>query len=277
MYQLPMMNPKDIKAVADWIELYATVHNQNYSKTDASAEIEQQSVTEPSEDFIASVWQELQRREKLYGANPPFKIHSRTIEPLEVGQGNLPYLMCLLLSVFGNPENTTETGKLFERISEQAIKTYYDAKTLIYGHPANYSVEDIAELLCEKFNCRPHSDFKDRGLDIIAWKPFDDGRPGQLIMLFQCAAGHNWKSKLCELPLNAWSTYISFGCTPPTKGFLTAQLVTDVEKFFEHSLESGLLFDRARIFRCINADNIPTQLYEDIEKWCNDKLSFYNS
>src|SRR5436190_627414 len=38
-------------------------------------------------------------------------------------------------------------------------------------------------------------DAKDEGVDSIAWRPFLDRRPGQKIILLQCAAGSDWKDK----------------------------------------------------------------------------------
>jgi hypothetical protein len=268
---IPLDNSDSKDEVADWVELHAIFEENEVSKTEVNSAIEDWKGSEPEESFINDVWLELERREFLYGEKPPFTVASSVIVPKIKWEDNPEYLMCLLLSIFGNPEDTTATGKLFERLSGEAIKNYLGGHIIIYGHPSKQNVNDIAKALCERFNFQPSSNFKDRGLDVIGWKSFEDRRPSQVIVLFQCAAGHNWKSKLHELPIEAWCKYIAWGYDP-IKGFSLPQIVSH-EEFEECSFAAGVLMDRARIYRNTFNHDLGDELRDQIRTWCCNKIS----
>ena len=270
MYCVPISNPDSKEEVADWVELFVALNKESISKAAVGSFVEKSRGSEPDETFVDNIWVELERREKLYGDNPPFKVEPRNIIPSINWEKNPEYVMCLLLSIFGNTENATATGKLFERLSAEAIKKYLGSEIIIYGHPSYYSAEEIAEKLNERFNYRPSSNFKDRGLDIIAWKPFGDSRLGQLIVLFQCASGHNWRSKLLMLPLKDWCSYITWGCDP-LKGFTLPQIVAQ-DEFETCSHDGGILIDRARIYRNSLSADFGDSLREELKNWCDNKI-----
>ncbi|RZK58475.1 MAG: hypothetical protein EOO87_00145, partial [Pedobacter sp.] len=120
---------------------------------------------------------------------------------------------------------------------------------MIYGFPSDQDVKYIAEkFLGEKFIALPPSYRKDRSLDIIARKPWDDLRPSQIVLLIQCAAGNNWKQKLNDLNLTAWTKYIHFAAMP-IKGFTVPVIISDETALQEHSYDAGIIIDRARLYR----------------------------
>ena len=56
------------------------------------------------------------------------------------------------------------------------------------------------------------------GVDVVAWHPFGDRRPGQVVLLAQCAGGSNWKDKARDPKLETWRHHIEF-LAPPLGGF----------------------------------------------------------
>jgi hypothetical protein len=270
-------NPTSKNDVANWAEFYICVFQSNLSKTELSSFLEASSGSEPSPEFIDDVWQELTSRESLYGNEPPYQVDNREIIS-KIEWINLPeYLVCVILSIDGAAENSCATGKLFEKISCEAVKSYIGGDAIIYGFPQKQTLEEIANILNERFNYNPTSNFKDRGVDIIAWKSFDDSRKSQMVGLFQCAAGYNWKKKLLEVPIDAWRSYISWSSTLPFKGFVTP-VVIDEEVFHETTLAGGLMIDRPRLYRYIkSASTINQPLKAELITWCNEKITSINN
>jgi len=276
MPKLIIDNPSSKNDVANWAEFYICVQN-NLSKTELSSYIESSSGSEPNPEFIDDVWQELTSRESLYGNEPPYNVENREVI-CKINWLNFPeYLVCVILSIDGNAENSCATGKLFEKISCEAVKNYIGGEAIIYGFPQKQTLEEIAYLLNERFNYNPTSNFKDRGVDIIAWKSFDDSRKSQMVGLFQCAAGYNWKKKLLEVPIDAWRNYISWSSTLPFKGF-TTPVVIDEEIFHETTLTGGLMIDRPRLYRYIRSALIANSaLKSELITWCTEKITAINN
>lgn len=270
-------NPSSKNDVANWAEFYICVSQSNLSKTELSSFLEASSGSEPNAEFIDDVWQELTSRESLYGSEPPYQVDSREIISKIDWQSLPEYLVCVILSIDGAAENSCVTGKLFEKISCEAVKSYIGGDAIIYGFPQKQTLEEIANILNERFNYNPTSNFKDRGVDIIAWKSFDDNRKSQMVGLFQCAAGFNWKKKLLEVPIDAWRGYISWSSTLPFKGFVTP-VVIDEEVFHETTLSGGLMIDRPRLYRYIKNASVANQtLKTELVTWCNEKITSINN
>lgn len=276
MFNYDIPSPNDINVVADWAEFYIAYLEESLSKAALSSTIEQSRGIEPPEDFVISVWNELEIRKNRYGDNCPYSISSLVIEPI-INWKEIPdYMLCLIFSLEGNPntdaESASNSGKLFERVSQKAVKSYIQGECIVYGHPHDQDVSDIANnLLKEKFNQLPPTYRKDRNLDLFAWKPFEDNRASQIIMLIQCAAGHNWKTKLTELSIRAWELYIHFAA-PLIKGFSIPRIISDREDLLEHSRDAGVIFDRTRIYKNILSTQRDEEFVEEINTWCDSRL-----
>lgn len=273
MINFDIPDASDIGNVADWIELSVAYSQESISKSEVSSKIEGALADEPSDAFISSVWDELDLRMQLYGEYPPFICDSMEVIPNLVWEENPEYLMCLILSLTGNPSNPTPTGKLFEKISMEAVKNYLNGKAIVFGHPSPFTILQLSQLTKEKFKSELPANYNDRGLDVIAWKPFNDNRGNQVIVLMQCAGGHNWTSKTGDVVLRAWKEkYMTFGCTP-VRGFSTVVVISDSDRFEEISFEADLLFDRPRIY--CNTINFALEgtLRPDILNWCNDRIA----
>ena len=269
MIQFTISDPDSIEYVADWIELYITLNDESISKSSLTSYLAQEKGEDPESSFIDDVWLELEYRQQLYGSTPPFEINSHSIKPKIKSDESPEYVMCLLLSILGNSEDTTNTGKLFERLSGETIKNYTQGNIIIYGFPSKQTVEEIAKSTKERFNFSPTSNFKDRGLDIIAWRSFEDGRCGQIVILFQCASGNNWRSKLLGLPIEAWNNYIAWG-SKPLKGFTLPKIIKK-DLFSECSYEAGVILDRTRMYKYFAP--LDSTLKTEIKVWCDTKIS----
>jgi len=272
-YEFSIDEPQSISYIADWIELYITANKTSLSKSEVQSNIESAQGYEPEETLIDTIWNELERRELLYGRNAPFKLEERSISFNELWIERKDYLMCLVLSLFGNGIDTTRTGTLFEKVSEKAVRKYLHSKeTVLYGTAPRPPLQQIIGRMFERYKASPPSFRQDRKADIIAWKPFGDKRSSQIIILFQCAAGNDWKAKINEVCLPAWATYANWG-SYLMKGFCLPKLISR-EEFEEYSLDGGLLLDRARI--CRNTIIFDNELKQEIKNWCSSMLDYHS-
>lgn len=282
MIEIP--DPESSERVADWIELNLATGEKQFSKAIVSSIVEGASGQETSEAFLSSVWRILDYREDLY-ARKFFKVEDRTISTQLNNALPAPneYLICLFLSLFGVQGNTQAPSKLFERLTREAVENYLTGKAIVFGWPfekvngdeetaIKLNVMNVANKLNEKFYETPASRFKDRGLDVIGWIPFEDGRSGQSVILIQCAAGHNWTGKL-PVPIDAWSQYIHWACNP-IKAF-AVPCVVDEREWHESSTDKGILFDRIRLMNLLQSGIKEKDLNKEINAWVKSQLADY--
>ena len=118
---------------------------------------------------------------------------------------------------------------------------------------------------------RPEARYKDRGVDIISWMPFpepdyDNRRSSQLVVLSQCAAGHDWRKKTRELPMAAWTQYIHWA-TDPMRAFAVPCVIgEDMWHDIAREVE-GLVFDRIRIINQLSRGVQDAALRDALETW----------
>lgn len=271
--------------VADWIELYLATEHRPISKMEVRSNVSLVSGedSEGSEDvfeaFISDIWQELERRQGYY-LESPFFIKGNQVIPNVDSTPMSSYKMCLILSMAGNAYNTSETGKLFERLVSEALKKYV-GKAEVFGWPfdANQSpddmtilgakTEEMASKLNERFKETPAIRFKDRGLDVVGWKPFGEKRSGQLVLLVQCAAGHDWKKKK-PVPIDAWREYIHWASSP-IRAFAVPCVVSKRDWHDVHK-DLGLIVDRIRLFNLLLEGIEDENLQGELESWVSSQL-----
>lgn len=274
MYNFEILDPTSFHFMADWVELFITSNQRSIAKAEIKTVLNNVTAKEPSDDYIANLWGELIRREKLYGDNPPFIVNQGNIENNLDWKTQPFYLTCLILSIFGNRTIILETAQLFERISNEAIKNYFQGESFIFGFPSPLRLQEIAPRMSETFVSEPPAHYKDRGVDLISWKPFKDDRPSQIVVLTQCASGKQWREKLSGIVIRSWNQYIHWR-TEPILAFTLPQMISnDPDVFEEYSNAGGILFDRARIYRNLHNQNInDSQLNQNLLDWCETRLS----
>lgn len=259
-------DPSNHYAVADWAELYVLLFGRTLSRATLIRHIDM--ATGGTDSDVNAIWQELKRRIELYGPQPPYVVQDEHLEPQFGSWEKRPaYMMCLLLSMLGNQHDTISTGTLFERLSAIAINTYLGGQSILYGKDRP-KLKVVAYLLNERFATEPSTNFNDRGVDLIAWKPFPDTRSSQLILLLQCASGWNWKRKTRDISQRAWDHYIHWAAAPSI-GFTIPGIVAR-DNFDDIADDAGIILDRARLYT--NVPKLPRSLNSDVKKWCKRKI-----
>ncbi len=281
---LALDDADDAERVADWIELELSLGEAAFSKSRVAAIIRDASGDEPSEAYLSDIWQHLRRRAGLY-SSPFFEIQGDLIVRRDdVKDGRLEYETCLFFSLYGASAQTGADPKLFERMSAEAIAHHINGEVFVFGWPAlpnvqkaiGERVKQACELLRERFVEAPATQYKDRGVDVISWLPFAEPdyasrRSGQLVVLSQCAAGHDWRDKTHELPMASWTQYIHWA-SDPIAGFAVPCVITDDEWHDVAREVKGLVFDRVRMIRHLPHGVKDVGLKSALETWRNDQI-----
>lgn len=276
---IQLSNPKSVSKVADWIEITVATTLERIAKSRVASVVERESGSEPAESFLSDVWRQLEYRARLY-RNPIFSVAERTIEPVPGAHVSAEYLACLIWSLVGVQGNTQQPGKLFERITRKAVEVYLTGRAIVVGWPfepeegeteesqIQRKIRQVADETRERFVETPPARFNDRGVDVVGWIPFFDGRTAQIVLLVQCTAG-DWKGKN-PVPLDNWRQYIHW-TRDPTIGFAVPRIIFDNE-WHERVREKGMMFDRARIINLLPQDTYDPDLAAELQEWLREQL-----
>jgi len=210
---------------------------------------------------------ELEEREIACGRSNsayPFELGYQTVSAKRGTDWSI-YAFLLLLGRYGKDAGPpgSDGADLFERVCAAAAVEYFGgadhgAQSYLFGFPrrigkAGFSdaLDDLCLLLNEGggHRHRPTSRAqKDAKLDIVAWKAFDDGRPGKLIGFGQCATGADWPAKLTELLPDSfcrkWMHEVP--PVPPIRMFFIPFRL-ERSRWYAINSDGGVMFDRCRI------------------------------
>ena len=270
MVELP--DPESSEVIADWVELQLILGNERMSRHEVSSAIEAATGDEPDDVLLIDVWLELTRRQELY-ASAWFAVDGFGIESLSTDKTDAlaiaAYKTCLLLSLLGAKGQVVP--KLFERLTCCAISNFW-GKAIPWGNTGggmSLRMPKLCTEMNEIFSHSPPPESYDRGVDVVGWKPFQDKRSGQLVVLVQCAAGGDWKTKR-PAPLTAWCQYIHWA-SPPIIALAVPRIV-ETMLWHKQSTDVGLLLDRARLINLIDSSCSDKKLLNDLNKWINSQL-----
>ena len=261
--------------IADWLELQTIFSGKSLSKNKTISHIEHQ-VGNVKEEKIDSAFQELLRRLDLYGDTKPYTINNNIIIPEFDWKKYPEYVFCLIFSTHGASDADIGT-KLFERLTKECLDHFLGFESIIFGFPSSLSfkkqVDNLANECNEDRGDDPTSFDKDRGVDLVFWKSFNDNRNSHVYVLVQCAAGGKWNTKK-QIPLASWRRYISWNHTTTLPALVIAQII-ESEKWKNAVDEYGIVIDRARLFRVITSKKfkISSTLKKEIFIWCKSRLN----
>lgn len=269
-------NIENYNRVADWVELFVIKENKKISKQKIQTLFEEGGVD--VDDYISDVMNELDRRATLYGANSPFKVNGLRIEPNINWRDNPIHTLCLIFSTYGVDSDTKTGTTLFEEVGMELLKQFFQAEVVHLGFPTTTNLKSQIDNIAKSSNelrgaLNPPSREKDGGVDVIAWKPFNDSRNSQLKILAQCGAGADWKDKN-SIDIGTWNLYINWNYETTVPSMIIAQIV-ESDRWTKYSLKYGMLIDRVRLYRIFlaNKSRISTAFITKVEKWCKTILN----
>lgn len=273
MIELP--DTSYVSRIADWIELQILFSGKSLSKNKIISIIDDHS-GDADEVKIDSAIQELIRRLNLYGKVKPYDINGNIVTPAFDWKKFPELTLCLIFSTHGAADADKGT-KLFERLTKECVDQYFNFQSVHFGFPANIpfkqQLDYLATACSEDRNDDPSQFDKDRGVDVVSWKNFEDSRNSQIYLLIQCAAGGKWRDKKA-IPMTSWRRFIGWNFQTTIPAIAVSQII-EAEKWKNAVDDYGIVIDRARLYRMITAKGYKTEpsLKKEIHDWCKTKFN----
>jgi hypothetical protein len=223
------------------------------------------------EDLTGAIALEVQRRSLMMKVAYPFEITKGgglSYRPSNTGV----YEFCLAVArnPAGEAAGAPKASVIFELMARDVLASFFGngtrgfragAPSCTFENRGNSARETFLELQkqCGEFQWCPEAGFpeeptfqhlRDAGLDIVAWKPWPDGRLAQLFAIGQCACGKNDvdASKGRELSMGRLGIWLRPIChATPIRCFFVAHHIPNTLQLYEISKDAGVVFDRARM------------------------------
>lgn len=168
-------------------------------------------------------------RERVLGDAYPFRLEAGGVRVAERHAPNLSYIALLLATpISGIPvqgRDYEKSSRVVETISCAALRALLGpgARAVRFAWPSDEGrpreFPDAIRWLAEQMQIRLGTAYrpprrKDGGVDVIAWRPFPDGRPGFPIVLAQCTIEADFVAKARDIEVRIWSTWLGFDVDP---------------------------------------------------------------
>lgn len=280
---------KLVHLYADYVEVISLFSNDNFISTSdvedrfydegilhksKTADKNQAEANDETEKWINEIFAEIKNREFSFGIDYPFIVENsdkiRLKDPANINNRNKLYLFMLLasnLDIFNifQPELTTD----FEILSYESLNGFMPNPSIVksFGKNSEYigtaqqKIKLLANDIKVSINEETLSEIselgnQERGLDLVAWIPFEDSIANKLLVLCQCACGKEWFKKLSET--GRYENYFDLHRNKPVHAMFVPYSLLDIQKSrFHQSNEilNTLIFERKRILNFIQDDS----------------------
>lgn len=149
--------------------------------------------------------------------------------------------------------------QLLEELAAESAMSYLGnrSESMVFGTAASASgfpgrVNELCSRMAEGGGFVDHDNTasrqQDGKLDVVAWTPFSDRLPGQLIMFGQCKTGTHYNDQLAQLQPDAFcSKWLrTQPAATPARAFFLAEALPR-SGWRDSAVDAGVLFDRCRI------------------------------
>ena len=303
MFALPPQGEEpghDAVRLADWIELNLVMGESESLSIDEvkgalgdlppddSDDVERsiEGVGDSSESEAEAAFMELQRREDLLGGRYPLTVCGEVAALRADGASLDVYRFLVLLRARhlyprALGDDGLESGLLFEKLVTHALGSYVGSRPehrVRFGNAGGFrggglpgslprAVAELAKRMHEVSAGITSPEEGDYRADSVAWRPFSDGRPGQLVVIGQATISEgDWWNKQ---PADRWldRRLIRFRAPPlravafPETLSLTPSSELDGGRF------SSIPLDRLRLWVVLRHDPPPPELVRRINDW----------
>jgi hypothetical protein len=281
---------QDAAALVDWLETsLLTQEIDRISDTAITNAFSDADLGDESDALLANMLQAVGTRATVVGAaNYPVERQGLGFSRRGAWGDFLPYCFMLFVSLNQNYRELAFRGgtaskpaELFEKLASTALEKYLQCSVLRIGAPRRKPVPPgfpaaIAYLAKELGERVGHGDLErqtsgDDGVDLVGWRSFGDARASQAIILAQCAIGTDWRDKRDEVSLEMWRRHIDWH-SAPLKGFAVPFHHQEGNPWRETATRAGIILDRLRIARLVDAAALPPTERRQMVAWCQTRL-----
>lgn len=256
----------DSEAVADAIELelltgVANARPMSWVRASSVASVD----AKPTDlDLAVST---IHRRSQLLGNRYPIEVTNAGLKRRpSAGRG---VYEAMLFATTGNPSAgfplayLAGAAELFEHIVTHAARVLLGegAKAVRFGYPGDPGRPPEFPLaipwLVKKMKLKGGTAYrdparKDGGVDVVAWRPFPDGRPGFPIQLIQVTLEKNFSHKAGDINARLWSLLLGLDVDPTSVLAIPRTLPED--KRWSEVATRAILLERVRIAGLMPSD-----------------------
>ncbi|WP_129336316.1 hypothetical protein [Cellulomonas endophytica] len=267
--------------VADWVETALLVRGTRPLAYDELERLAQDEIGTGSAQ-VALATRALRRRADVLGAAYPFVVNDFALRARPDARRSV-YASLVLMSAGSVARATMSTTAaremevLFEQLAEQALARVWGdvGRAVRFGWPSEVgrpqsfpaAIKWLADLLGVPAGTgyRPPIR-KDGGVDVVAWRPFADGRSGFPVVLAQCTLQAELISKASDVEPRVWASWLTMDVDPVT-ALVVPQTIAD-DRLWEQLALRGMVVERLRL-----AELCGQQEVVGAPAWNNEVLS----
>lgn len=281
--------------LCDWIEASVILKENELSTSDVVDSLMENNIyidQDFAREMVSNAWFELEKRFKWIGNHCIFTISGEIIKK-STELANYPAeLFCLLLSIattydwwareFGH--DYTEQGELFELVTKASLEAQFSDWKIVQTGWCRTNTNQLRDVVTEVANCLGEElggfdlwdeiNAKERGLDLLCYRPFPDYRLGIPVYLMQCASGGNWEEKLKSPDIDVWNDMIRFR-NKPLRAFSVPFSFMDDEFLRNCVRVKGLVLDRCRLLRANEKGSnwLSDEVVARINSWAEQRIN----
>ncbi|MCA5923912.1 hypothetical protein [Curtobacterium oceanosedimentum] len=223
------MEFSSVEELADWIEtslVVATPKTLGIDRLNFLARAELNA----GEATVSSALAVMQNRAKVLGDDYPFGVNAVSVSSIRTSS-RVPYLTLLFMSP-GSPwrqiapaDELSDTASRFEELVRDGLSNFWGkgGQALLFGYPSkegrpqefSQAVRWLADIVGLRVGVgyRPPRR-KDGGVDVVAWRPFRDGRSGFPILLAQATIQKETFTKTSDIDSRLWASWLAMDVDP---------------------------------------------------------------
>lgn len=248
------------ESVADWIESTVLARGSRQMGWDEVDRIAEEEL-HVSPALVGLAGRVMRLRSSHLGKAYPFVVDDLAIR-CRSESTTQPYAALLHLApgspcrqlLFRDPTDVME--RIFEEIASLAAAQLWGSagRALRFGWPSDIgrpqAFGDAVAWLAQQMNLTPGAGYrppkrKDGGVDVVAWRPFPDGRPGFPILLVQCTLQAELESKSADIDTRVWASWLKMDVDPTTA--LATPSTIGAGPLWDQLTLRGLVLDRIRL------------------------------
>jgi hypothetical protein len=278
------MEFSSVEELADWIETslaVATPITLGIDRLNSLALLELNA----SEATVSSALAVMQNRAKALGDDYPFGVNAVSVRSVST-PSRVPYLTLLFMSP-GSPwrqlapaDELTDTASRFEELVRVGLSNFWGegGHALLFGYPSKegrpQEFNQAVRWLADRVGLRVGIGYrpprrKDGGVDVVAWRPFKDGRSGFPILLAQATIQKETFTKTSDIDSRLWASWLAMD-VDPLRALCLPGTVRRQGPEWDQLSSVVLVLDRIRIMELIgrgNSSNLdPTWIEQQIAR-----------
>jgi hypothetical protein len=280
-FRLDLPDVDDSYALADWLEvMILRTGKPQISRAQLTDGLVSMLGSSPQElDLpVSLLFSEIGRRRRIAGRGYPLVVDNNLIKFDRASTSHF-YDFLLLISVDGPMRRANrhrDIDELFDNVVREAVRSYLgpDTEALRFGWPPSNgrpaTFKKALDWLSERIGLPVGSGLppprgKDGGLDVVAWKPFKDGRSAFAVALVQCTVQSDWHPKAKDILDHVWLSRVVTSLAVP---FVIPK---NYPKWDELRRMANIVFDRLRLAQVLaGRDSSP---FADMIKWTQKEIA----